>query len=275
MNVEQVEIVQLRDLGHARGQRQIVWRIVEQGIARHFDFVIMNVRFLAAQPDGLGIGDEMNLVAALRQLQSQLRGYDAAAAVGGITGDADLHRLPVSSWLACVVRIVGRGCRLIRLESFRVVDELPGFAKGGVCAEVPIVDELRGVWMQGECGDFGAEGVALDVAMGAEASGNAVEVAVVVAGMAAEFERALGGHGVEDLVKGFGVEVAGGGDADSAAGGEDVGVADLQLLFEAGFEAAEEFDLETANAVAVAESEAPGLFEWVTNGADGAAFGDA
>ena len=52
-------------------------------------------------------------------------------------------------------------------------------------------------------------------------------------------------------------------------------VADLRLLFEAGFEAAEEFYLETANAVAVAESQAPGLFEWVTNGADGTAFGDA
>jgi hypothetical protein len=80
---------------------------------------------------------------------------------------------------------------------------------------------------------------------------------------------------VKDLVEGFAVEVAGGGDADGSVSGEDVGFADLGLVFEMGFEAAEEFDLETANAVAVAESEAPGLFEWVTNGADGAAFGDA
>ena len=129
--------------------------------------------------------------------------------------------------------------------------------------------------MQGDCGDFGEQRLALDVAMGAEAGGDAVEVAVVVAGMAAEFEGALGGHGVKNLVEGFGVEVAGGGDADGSVGGEDVRVADLGLVFEAGFEAAEEFDLETANAVAVAESEAPGLLEWVTNGADGAAFGDA
>jgi hypothetical protein len=82
--------------------------------------------------------------------------------------------------------------------------------RSGVCAEVPIIDELRGVWMQCECGDFGAEGVALDVAMGSEASGDAVKVAVVVAGMAAEFEGALGGHGVKDLVEGFAVEVTGG-----------------------------------------------------------------
>src|SRR5206468_1999969 len=126
---------------------------------------------------------------------------------------------------------------------FRVVGELPGFANSAVCAEVPIVDELRGIWMQGECGHFGVQGVALDVAMSAEASGDAVEVAVVVAGVAAEFEGALGGHGVKDLVEGFGVEIAGGGDADGSVGGEDVGVADLGLVLEAGFEAAEEFDL--------------------------------
>ena len=141
--------------------------------------------------------------------------------------------------------------------------------------EVPIVDELRGVWMQGECGDFGEQGAALDVAMGAEAGGDAVEVAVVVSGMAAEFEGALGGHGVKDLVEGFAVEVAGGRDADGSIGGEDVCVVDLGLAFEAGLEVAEEFDLETADAVAVSESEAPGLLEWVTNGADGTAFGDS
>jgi len=128
--------------------------------------------------------------------------------------------------------------------------------------------------MQGDCGHFGAQGVALDVAMGAEPSGDAVEVAVVVAGMAAELEDALGGHGVKDLVEGFAVEVAGGGDSDGSIGGEDVRFADLGLVFEMGFQAAEEFDLKAANAIAVAKSEAPGLFEWVTNGLDGAAFGD-
>ena len=52
-------------------------------------------------------------------------------------------------------------------------------------------------------------------------------------------------------------------------------VADLGLVFEVGLEAAEELDLKAANAVAVAEGEAPGLFEGVANGVDGAAFGDA
>ena len=89
--------------------------------------------------------------------------------------------------------------------------------------------------MQGDCGKFGEESVALDVAMGAKAGGDAVEVAVVVAGMAAEFEDALGGHGVKNLVEGFAVEVAGGRDADGSVGGEDVGFADLGLVFEMGF----------------------------------------
>ncbi len=91
VHVLQVKIVQLGNLSHARGQRQIVRRIIEQRIPRHFDFVIVNVGFLAAQPDGLGIGDEMNLVAALGQFETEFGGHHAAAAVGGITGDPDLH----------------------------------------------------------------------------------------------------------------------------------------------------------------------------------------
>ena len=91
VHVQQVEIVELRDLRHARRQRQIVRRIVEQRITRDFDFVIMNVRFRAPQPDRLGVRDEMNFVAALGQFQAQFRGHHAAAAVGRITGDPNLH----------------------------------------------------------------------------------------------------------------------------------------------------------------------------------------
>ena len=152
---------------------------------------------------------------------------------------------------------------------------LAGFAWSAIGAEVPIVDELGPIWMQGDCRHFGEQSIALDVAVGAEAGGDAVEVAVVVARMTAEFEGALGGHSVKDLVEGFAVEVAGGRDAYGSICSADMRVADLGLVFEIGFETAEEFDLETANAIAVAESEAPGLLEWVTNGADGTAFGDS
>ena len=47
VHVQQIEIVELRDLGHARRQRQIVRRIVEQRVTRDFDFVIVNIGFLA------------------------------------------------------------------------------------------------------------------------------------------------------------------------------------------------------------------------------------
>src|ERR1700730_10373921 len=104
--------------------------------------------------------------------------------------------------------------------------------------------------MQGECGDFGEQGVALDVAMGAKASGDAVEVAVVVTGMTAELEGAVGWDGVKYFAEGLAVEVAGGGDADRSVGGEDVLVVNLGLVFEVGFEFAEEFYLKAANAVA-------------------------
>ncbi len=43
VHVQQIEIVNLRHLGHARRQRQIVGRIFEQRILRHFDLVKVNV----------------------------------------------------------------------------------------------------------------------------------------------------------------------------------------------------------------------------------------
>jgi hypothetical protein len=122
--------------------------------------------------------------------------------------------------------------------------------------------------MHGDCGNFGEQGIAFDVAMGAEASGDAVKIVVVVAGMAAELEGALGGHGVKDLMESLGIEVTSGGDAYGSIGSEDFFTGDLGLMFEAHLEMAEEFDLKTAQAVAVAEREAPRLLEGLTNGND-------
>ena len=72
VHVQQIEIVELRDLCHAGRQRQVVRRIVEERITRDLDFVIVNVRFRAPQPDRLGVGDEMNFVTALSQFQAQV-----------------------------------------------------------------------------------------------------------------------------------------------------------------------------------------------------------
>ena len=111
--------------------------------------------------------------------------------------------------------------------------------------------------------------------MRAKAGGDAVEITVVVAGMAAEFEGPLRGYGVQDFVEGFAVEVAGGGDSDGAVGGQDVCVADLGPLFEPGLEGAQKFNLQTANAIAMAQSEAPGLFEGMADGIDPVTFREA
>ena len=49
------------------------------------------------EPDRVGVGDEVDLVPAVGQLQSQFGGDDAAAAIGGIARDADVHLPSVAS----------------------------------------------------------------------------------------------------------------------------------------------------------------------------------
>jgi hypothetical protein len=51
----------------------------------------MNIRHRLIQPNGLGVGNEMDLVSALREFHTQLGGNHTAAAVGGVTGNPDLQ----------------------------------------------------------------------------------------------------------------------------------------------------------------------------------------
>ena len=95
VNVEEIERVELGDLGHAGGEGEVVGRMLEEGIVRDGDFVEVDVGFAAGEAEGLRVGDEVDLVAAGGEFDAEFGGDDAAAAVGGITGDADLHRLPV------------------------------------------------------------------------------------------------------------------------------------------------------------------------------------
>ena len=91
MHVEQVEAVDFGYLGHARGQRQIVRRILEQRIVGDVHLVKVDVGALGVQPDGLPVRDEVDLMSAVCQLHPQFGGHHPAAAVGGITCDSDLH----------------------------------------------------------------------------------------------------------------------------------------------------------------------------------------
>src|SRR4029077_6854221 len=116
VNVKQVEVVELGDLSHARGQSQIVGRIVKQRIARDFDFVVVNVRLYTPQADGLSVRNKMNVMSALSQFQAELCRDHAAATVGGITSDPNLHCLNIC--LSCFCNSMAtrdHGCRFYTL----------------------------------------------------------------------------------------------------------------------------------------------------------------
>jgi len=138
------------------------------------------------------------------------------------------------------------------------------------------VDELGWVGESHSGGNAGEEGFALDLAMAAETGGDAVEVGVAVAGVADEFPDVVGvGEGFQDFGQRRLGEVAGGGDAEAASGGEDCSRGDLGLMLEGAFEAAEEVDLQATDAGAMVEGEAPGALEGVADGGDVEALGDA
>ena len=129
--------------------------------------------------------------------------------------------------------------------------------------------------MRAELGDVLHEGLAFDVAVGAEAGGELVEVVVVVAGVDDEFPGAMVGEGGERFGEGLGGEVSGGGDGDGAVGGADLLVGAAHLVEEVGAEVvAEEFEDEAAGTGAVVEGEGPAGFEGVADGSDAGALGD-
>src|SRR5215468_6042439 len=92
MNMQKVEFVKFRNFSHAGSERQIVRRVVEQRIPGDLDLVIVNMRLGLREPDGLSVGNEMDVVSALCQFEAQFRGHHPAASIGGIAGDPDLHR---------------------------------------------------------------------------------------------------------------------------------------------------------------------------------------
>ena len=54
----------------------------------------VDVRFASGEAEGLRVGDEVDLVASGSQFNAEFGGNYTTAAIGGITGDADLHRIP-------------------------------------------------------------------------------------------------------------------------------------------------------------------------------------
>lgn len=137
------------------------------------------------------------------------------------------------------------------------------------CGDLSKVDERRRAKLRKGLGDDVEERAPLDIAMGAEAGCDAVEVGIVVTGVADELPCAFG-KVVEELAKDEGVEVTGGGDAEGTVGGEHRAVAEVGAGSEAVLKLVEERDLHAAEAAAMTEGEGPGLLERVSDRADGA-----
>jgi len=92
VDVQDVELLVRRDLGHLRRQRERVRRIrIEQRIRRDRDFVKVHALVQEIEPRRQRVADEVHLVPAPRQREPELRRDHAGAAEGGIAGDADFH----------------------------------------------------------------------------------------------------------------------------------------------------------------------------------------
>ena len=71
--------------------------MIEKGVGGDFDFVEMDVRVVGIHSNGRGVADEVNIVAASRELLAEFGGDDAGAAVGGIARYTDAHGAEVVS----------------------------------------------------------------------------------------------------------------------------------------------------------------------------------
>ena len=143
---------------------------------------------------------------------------------------------------------------------------------GPVRDELPIVDELRSIWLQRPRGNFGEQGDAFHVPMSAETGRYEVQIAVVVAGMAAEFEGPVRRQSVQNLAKSLGIKAARRGDADASVSRQDTCVSDMRMAFEVTLKTPQSCNLETPHKAAVPETHAPRLLERLADCPNGAAF---
>ncbi len=68
MDVKNVERFGLEDFEHFGGERQGVRRVIEERVGDDLDFMKEDVRVGCIHPDGRGIADEMDVVAARGEL---------------------------------------------------------------------------------------------------------------------------------------------------------------------------------------------------------------
>src|SRR5579862_8470678 len=104
MDVQEIEIVKLRNFRHAGGERQIIRRIVKEWIPRDFHLVVVNVALFASQPDRLRVRNEVDFVIALGQFHSEFGRDYSTAAIRRITSDADFHVRAFASPVCSMIR---------------------------------------------------------------------------------------------------------------------------------------------------------------------------
>ena len=81
MHMQQVEFTRIGDFQHFRGQRERIWRVIEERIRSDLHFVKLDIRVAILQTNRLCVADEMDVVPAGGEFHSELGGDDARASV--------------------------------------------------------------------------------------------------------------------------------------------------------------------------------------------------
>ena len=89
VHVQDIQFEVPAHLRHAHGEGQRIIRIFKQPIMVDGDGMEMQARLADGQAERAFVADEMHLVAAPGQFLAQGGGQNAAAAHGGVAGDAD------------------------------------------------------------------------------------------------------------------------------------------------------------------------------------------
>ena len=97
VDVDEVEPHVRRDVAHARREREVVGRVLEERVRRDRDLVVRHAVREDVQPRRHRVRDEVDVVPAARELVPELGRDDARAPERRVARDADLHALTPAS----------------------------------------------------------------------------------------------------------------------------------------------------------------------------------
>jgi hypothetical protein len=92
MNVKQVQFFGTGDGRHLGREGEVVWLVLEQGVRHHFHLVKVDALIQLGQPRRQKRRDKVYIMSPLSQIAAELGHNDAAAAIGRINCNADVHR---------------------------------------------------------------------------------------------------------------------------------------------------------------------------------------